>query len=179
MFNNFFCCLKQHLIRLVKREDYIYKLKKMRIRLITTIMAPFKKVYTGFDRKLFEYLMPPFSLASIERYEGQAPGDIIDLKFNVPFLGNWTVIIKEASLSHREYSFTDRGLRVPFGIDYWKHAHRVVARNNESCFIIDDIEYETSWVLLDYLLYLPLLLIFYPRKFFYKRYFEKKGNNKD
>ncbi|MFW5687717.1 MAG: hypothetical protein ACOCXV_02210 [Bacteroidota bacterium] len=145
----------------------------MRIRLVTTIMAPFKKVYKGFDRNLFEYLMPPFSMASIIRYEGQTPGDIIDLKFNVPFLGHWTVIIKEAHLSHREYSFVDRGLRVPFGIVYWRHAHRVVARNNKSCFIIDDIEYETSWVFLDYMLYLPLMAIFYPRKYFYKRYYKR------
>ncbi|TVQ12265.1 MAG: hypothetical protein EA361_11325 [Bacteroidetes bacterium] len=117
--------------------------------------------------------MPPFSLASLERYDGQNPGDLIDLKFNIPFLGHWTVIIKEAWLSHREYGFVDRGLRVPFGISYWQHIHRVVARNNHSCFIIDDIEYETSWKFLDYLLYLPLMTIFYPRKFQYRKFYKQ------
>lgn len=147
----------------------------MRIRLVTTVMAPFKEVYTGFNKKLFEYLMPPFRLAKIERYQGQEPGDIIDLRFRVPFVGNWTVIIKEKWLSYREYGFIDRGLRVPFGIVYWKHIHRVVARDKNTSFIIDDIEYETEWKVLDYLLYFPLMMIFWPRKFSYKKFFEKKG----
>ncbi len=145
----------------------------MRIRLITTINAPFERVHKDFNQKLFDYLMPPFSLASIERYDGQNPGDLIDLKFNIPILGHWTVIIKESWLSHREYGFVDRGLRVPFGISYWQHIHRVVARNNHSCFIIDDIEYETSWRFLDYLLYLPLMTIFYPRKYQYRKFYRQ------
>lgn len=144
----------------------------MKIRLVTTVLAPFKKVHQGFNRKLFEYMMPPFSLARIQRYEGQSPGDIVDIKFNIPFVGYWTVIIKESWLSHREYGFIDRGLRVPFGINYWKHIHRVVARDNQSSFIIDDIEYETAWKILDLILYLPMFLIFYPRKFQYKKYFK-------
>ncbi|MFN2395166.1 MAG: hypothetical protein ABR597_05710 [Bacteroidales bacterium] len=117
-------------------------------------------------------MMPPFSLARIERYEGQSPGDIVDMKFNIPFLGYWTVIIKESWTSNREYGFIDRGLRVPFGITYWKHIHRVVARNNQSSFIVDDIEYETAWKFLDVILYLPMFFIFYPRKFQYRKYFK-------
>jgi len=136
-------------------------------------MAPFKIVQKGFNKELFEYMMPPFSLARVVRYEGQGPGDIVEIKFNLPFMGYWTVIIKEAWLSHREYGFVDRGLRVPFGINYWKHIHRVVARNNDSTFIVDDIEYETSWKVLDFLLYFPLFMAFYPRKFQYQSYFKK------
>lgn len=143
----------------------------MRIRLITTVNATFERVHEGFNKELFDYLMPPFSLATIKRYEGQNPGDIIDLKFHVPFLGHWTVIIKETWLSYREYGFIDRGLRVPFGIRYWKHIHRVVARNNRTSFIIDDIEFETRSRILDYILYLPLMGIFYPRKFLYRKFF--------
>lgn len=141
--------------------------------MITTIQAPFKKVCGGFNKELFDFLMPPLSLARIARYEGQNPGDIIDLKFNVPFMGNWVVIIKESWLSHREYGFIDRGLKVPFGIVYWKHSHRIVARNNTSSFIIDEIEFETNWKLQDYLLYLPILMIFYPRKFLYQKYYRQ------
>jgi ligand-binding SRPBCC domain-containing protein len=147
----------------------------MRIRLITTVMSPFSYVREKFNQQLFEFLLPPFNLATIERYEGQNPGDIIDLKFNIPFIGkHWTVIIKESWLSHREYGFVDRGLRVPMGILYWKHVHRVVARDNKSCFIIDDIEFESSYKIFDYVLYMPLWLIFWPRKFQYKKYFEKR-----
>jgi ligand-binding SRPBCC domain-containing protein len=148
----------------------------MRIRYVTTVMAPFRQVYEGFNRKLFEFLMPPFNIVSITRYEGQNPGDIIDLKLNLPLLNNWTVIIKETWLSHREYGFTDRGLRSPAGIVYWKHIHRVVARNNDSSFIIDEIEFETSWKVLDYLLYLPMSLMFYLRQSRYKKYFNRLKN---
>jgi ligand-binding SRPBCC domain-containing protein len=143
----------------------------MRIRFVTTVMAPYKVVTKGFNRKLLEYLLPPFSF--IRRYEGQQPGDIIDLRLRVPFTTNWTVIIKDSWHSFKEYGFADRGLRVPMGIKYWQHSHRVVTRNDDSSFIIDDIEYETSYIILDYILYIPLFLSFYRRKFLYKKYFEK------
>jgi ligand-binding SRPBCC domain-containing protein len=145
----------------------------MRIRLVTTVKSPFNKVYEEFNIHLFKYLLPPFNLAEVLKYEGQNPGDIIDIKINVPFMSHWTVIIKDSWLSHREYGFTDRGLRLPLGIIYWKHTHRLVARDNHSCFIIDDLEYESSSVFLDYLLYIPLWMIFYPRKFLYPRYFRR------
>lgn len=145
----------------------------MRIRLITTVMAPFQSVHEGFNINLFKYLLPPLNLARIQRYEGQSPGDIIEIRFALPFITHWRVIIKESWQSHREYGFVDRGLRVPLGILYWKHTHRVVARDNKSSFIIDEIEYETSWLLQDYLLYLPLLATFYSRKFLYKRYYKQ------
>jgi ligand-binding SRPBCC domain-containing protein len=150
----------------------------MRIRLITTVKTPFKVVSTHFDRKLFEYLLPPLSLATIRRFEGQNPGDIIDVKLKLPFGRFWTVIIKESWSSAREYGFSDRGLRVPFGIKYWQHTHRVVARNESSSFIIDEIEYETSLLLLDYLIFIPLFLAFYPRKFQYPKYFKKLQDQK-
>lgn len=140
--------------------------------MITVIKAPFDKAHSGFNRDLFEFLLPPFKMAEVNKYEGQNPGDIIDLRFRIPFIGSWSVIIKEKWLSHREYGFIDRGLRVPFGISYWQHIHRVVARTPDSSFIIDDIEYETQWKLLDYLLYIPLFLAFFPRKSQYKKYYK-------
>jgi ligand-binding SRPBCC domain-containing protein len=168
--------LNNHTDRVVETLMGLEKLKNMRIRYVTTVMAPFRQVYEGFNQKLLEYLMPPFNVASVSRYEGQNPGDIIDIKFHLPLINNWTVIVKESWLSHREYGFTDRGLRVPAGIVYWKHIHRVVARNNESSFIIDDIEFETHWQLLDYLLYIPLWLLFYLRRPLYKKYFNRLKN---
>jgi len=144
----------------------------MRIRLITTVRKPFKIVYKGYDHELLKFMLPsPF--ARITRYEGQNPGDIIEICFKIPFMKNWTAIIKESWLSHREYGFIDRGLRVPLGISYWKHTHRVVARDNNSVFIIDDIEYETSSKIWDKILYIPLFLMFYRRMFLYKKYFRR------
>jgi ligand-binding SRPBCC domain-containing protein len=149
----------------------------MRIRIISTVYRPFKQVCEGFNLSLFKALLPPFGLVRLIRYEGQNPGDIIDLSFRIPFINNWTVIIKDSWFSHREYGFVDRGLRVPLGIEYWKHSHRVVARDNSSCFIIDDIEYESSWRLYDYILFPLIWFMFYPRKLMYGRYFKRLKNS--
>jgi ligand-binding SRPBCC domain-containing protein len=146
----------------------------MRIRYVTTIESPFQQVYEGFNRNLLEYLVP--AVATIIRYEGQNPGDIVDIKFKIPFMRNWTIIIKESWLSHREYGFIDRGLRLPAGLVYWQHTHRVIARDDVSCFIIDDVEFESAWQLWDYILYLPLKLLFFNRKFMYRRYYNQLKN---
>jgi len=145
----------------------------MRIRIVSTVYRPFKQVCEGFNISLFRALLPPLGLVRVVRYEGQNPGDIIDLSFRIPFISNWTVIIKDSWFSHREYGFVDRGLRVPLGIQYWKHSHRVVARDHLSSFIIDDIEYESPWRFYDYIL-LPIIWgMFFPRKFMYDRYFKR------
>lgn len=146
--------------------------------MITVVKAPFEMVYKGFNQALFEYLLPPFGMAKLLRYEGQSAGDLVEIKFRIPFIGIWSVIIKEKWLSHREYGFIDRGLKVPFGIDYWQHTHRVIGRDKDTSFIIDDIEYETRWKLLDILLYLPLWFAFYPRKMLYQKYYNKRWKSK-
>lgn len=50
--------------------------------------------------------------------------------------------------------------------------HRIVARTPDSAFIIDDIEFETSWKILDYLLYIPLYMMFFPRIYQYEKYYK-------
>jgi len=145
----------------------------MHIRLVTTVKKPFSIVYKNFNESLFKFLLPPLRLASIERNEGQNPGDIIEIRFNLPFIPNWKVIIKETWLNKKEYGFIDRGLKVPFYIIYWKHIHRVVTRDAKTSFIVDDIEYESHWKWLDYLLYMPFFLMFYPRKFLYKKFYKQ------
>ncbi len=141
--------------------------------MVTKVNAPFSEVSKGFNLKLFQFLLPPFRLAEIVRYQGQEPGDIVEMRFKLPFMGNWIVIIKESWLTPREYGFVDRGLRVPLGINYWAHTHRVVALSAESVFIVDEIEYESSWKWKDYLLYLPLLLMFASRKPLYRKFFQQ------
>jgi ligand-binding SRPBCC domain-containing protein len=165
----YFCDFKKiHRLYIVLRNILI---NNMRIRLVSTVMSPFRVVSENFNRQLFDYLLPRPPFAKVRRYEGQQPGDIIDIKLNLPFGRYWTVIIKDSWESAREFGFADRGLRVPFGIKYWQHIHRVVARNESSSFIIDDIEFETSYLLLDFLIYIPIFIAFYPRKYQYGKYF--------
>ncbi|GEM_PF-1141308 len=145
----------------------------MRIRLVTQVSVPLDIAVKGFNQDLFGFLMPSRALATLVKYEGQSPGDIVDIAFRIPFLSNWTVIIKDSWHLHREYGFVDRGLRAPMGIVYWEHIHRLVARDTQSCFIIDEMDYETRWNFLDFLLYLPLFSAFYFRTFKYEKYYRK------
>lgn len=147
----------------------------MRIRMVTTVKAPFDVVSGNFDRNLFEYLLPPVFPAVIRRYEGHMPGDIIDVLLKLPFGKHWTLITKETWKTAKEYGFAERGLRTPLGITYWHHTHRVVARNQNSSFIIDEIEFETSLYLTDYTHYVFLFGVLYYHKLMYSRYFKKFG----
>lgn len=141
----------------------------MKIRLVCQVKRPFAEVVEVFDRQLLTYLLPP--LGTLYQYEGQKIGDLVEVRFRIPLMKSWKVIVKEHWETHREYGFTDRGLQVPLGIVYWQHMHRVIARDNHSVFIVDDIEYETHLKIWDYLIYLPLYLGFYLRKPLYRRYF--------
>lgn len=127
----------------------------------------------GFNADLFKYLLPPLGLVSLVRYDGQQPGNIIHLRFNLLF-NDFKVVIKEVWTSGREYRFVDRGLIMPFGMTFWQHTHRVVSIGNNQSAIIDQIEFKTKWIITDLLLYPFLILGFFPRKWLYKRYYRRQ-----
>jgi len=143
--------------------------------MVTTVKAPFNIVCDNFDRKLFEYLLPSVLPAVVRRFEGHMPGDIVDVSIKIPFARYWTLITKETWKTAKEFGFTERGLRTPLGIKYWHHTHRVVARNHTSCFIIDEIEFETLFYFTDFTHYGILFGVLYYHKLMYSRYFKKLG----
>lgn len=145
----------------------------MRIRLKTRIKKDFHTVAAGFNQELFNYLLPPFGLARLERYDGQKPGDIVHIKFSLPFVNDFKVVIRDVWTSPKEYRFVDRGLVMPFSLEFWQHTHRVVALGEKRTAIIDQMEFRTRWQLLDWLIWPMLFLSFFPRKWQYKRYFER------
>ncbi len=145
----------------------------MKIVLKTLIRRNFETVVDGFNRDLFTYLLPPSLIAKLVRYDGQQRGDFIHLRFRLPFINDWKVVIKEVQHTDKEYRFVDRGLKMPFGLIYWQHVHRVVSLGKDRCVIVDEMEYESSWILQDLINYVLLYLAFFPRKFLYKKYFEK------
>ena len=147
----------------------------MRILLKSKVNKPFRQVADGFNEKLFRHLMPPFGLARLVRYDGQNPGDIVHIRFALPFFNEFKVVIRDVYTSPKEYRFVDRGLVMPFGIKFWQHAHRVVALKEDKSAVIDHIEFKTAWWILDFLLYPILLLSFLPRTWQYPRYFKRTG----
>jgi len=143
----------------------------MRIVFKTTIDRDLFTVSGSFDEQLFKYLMPPLGFAKIVRYEGQEHGNIVEIGFRIPFMRNWIVVIKDSWKHSREFVFVDRGLQVPLGIYYWQHIHKIVSLGKNRCVIIDDIEFESSFILQDYINYVLLYLMFFPRRYLYRKYF--------
>jgi hypothetical protein len=145
----------------------------MKITLKTRIRRDFHTVAAGYNQDLFHYLLPPLGMAKLERYDGQKPGDIVHIKFRLPFVNDFKVVIRDVWTSPKEYRFVDRGLVMPFRLEFWQHTHRVVSLGENRAAIIDQIEFHTDWFLLDLLVYPMLFLSFFPRKWQYKHYFER------
>jgi len=82
----------------------------------------------------------------------------------------WSSTITEDVDTKDEWYFIDQGVKMPFGLQYWQHKHRVKKIKELSCEIIDEISFDTGKLFLNYLLF-PFLwgMIFY-RKPFYKKY---------
>ena len=145
----------------------------MKITLKTRIRRDFHSVAAGYNQDLFHYLLPPFGMAKLERYDGQKPGDIVHIKFRLPFVNDFKVVIRDVWTSPKEYRFVDRGLVMPFRLEFWQHTHRVVSLGEKRAAIIDQMVFHTGWFLLDLLVYPMLFLSFFPRKWQYKHYFER------
>lgn len=143
----------------------------MKIHLVTSIAKDYKEVYSSFNKELFEFLSPVFPRIKVIRFDGSKKGDTIELKLGFPLYKNW--ISKITISEENEYLcfFIDEGRILPPGIIYWKHKHIVKKTGNNTCEIIDDIEFK-SWNKFFSMLFYPLLFIsFYPRKKLYKKFF--------
>jgi ligand-binding SRPBCC domain-containing protein len=149
----------------------------MKIVLKTSVNRDFQTVVRGFNKDLFEYLMPPLGLAVLKRYDGQEHGDMVHIGFRLPLLKDFKVVIRDSGREEKVYWFVDRGLEMPLGLEFWQHEHRVVSLGKNKCVIIDHIEFDSKWRLLNLLNYLLLLLAFLPRMALYRRYYYHRFKN--
>lgn len=145
----------------------------MRIIFKTSIERDFHEVARGFNQGLFEYLIPSYCLPVVKRYDGQDHGDMVHLSFRFPGINDWKVVVKESGMSEKSYWLVHRGLVMPFRLSFWQHIHRVVSLGKHKCAIIDHIEFDSKWKILNPINYLLLLFIFLPRRILYRRYFHK------
>jgi ligand-binding SRPBCC domain-containing protein len=137
----------------------------------TPIQAPISHVKDLFTADLLLRLSPPFPRVSLQRFDGCKKNDNVILVINLLFTKvTWSSLITEDALTTDEWYFFDQGVKMPFGLRYWQHKHRVKKINDVSCEIIDEISFDTRNEFLNYLLF-PFLwgMIFY-RKPFYKKY---------
>jgi len=145
----------------------------MHIILETVVQAALPDVWSGFDRKLFDQLSPPFPPVEVVRFDGCLRGDVVILRLNfLMFRQDWESLITDQQTRADEIYFIDEGVRLPFFLRYWRHRHRLVRHESGGTVVIDDITFRTPFRLLDYLMYPLLWAQFAYRKPIYKRVFK-------
>lgn len=111
-------------------------------------------VWSNFNEKLLSKLAPPFPIARIIQFDGCNAQDkvIIELDFLV-YKTRWSSVITSYISDSTSHVFVDEGTQVPFGIIKWRHEHRIEYINKTQSLIIDNIQFQTRYKLLDWLLF--------------------------
>lgn len=138
----------------------------MKIRISTPIQRNFRDVFSLFNLKLFEALKPPVVNLKVERFDGCKKGDEVHL---IVAGQRWVSHITDYVENEDEIYFIDRGVIIPPPLSSWLHIHRIERSGENSCNVIDDIEYSTGNVFIDKLIYPALYAMFAMRKPIYKR----------
>jgi ligand-binding SRPBCC domain-containing protein len=142
----------------------------MKFKMTTLIDNHFQAVWLKFNRQLFENLKPSFLSLNVVRFDGCRQGDTFDLKIGI--FGQWIEwkgkISKHAELTSECY-FIDEGLVLPRPLTFWQHKHRIVKSGVDKSFVIDEVEYKTNSIFLDYFIYPGILIGFFLRKPYYRK----------
>lgn len=138
----------------------------MKILLTTPIEKNYRAVFSLFNLKLFEALKPPVVKLVVTRFDGCKKGDEVHLNVSGQ---RWVSHITEYYESDDEIYFVDIGVIIPPPLSKWRHVHKIERTGENSCNVIDDIEYTTGNTLLDKLIYPALYAMFSMRKPIYKR----------
>ena len=89
--------------------------------------------------------------------------------FLICFVAFLSIVKSELINNEDEIYFIDRGVIIPPPIKSWLHIHRIERSGENSCNVIDDIEYSTGNAFIDKLIYPALYAMFAMRKPIYKR----------
>ena len=143
----------------------------MTLTLKTKVNGNYLRVMDRFDLDLFEALKPVGAKMEIIEFTGSKTGDTVALRFLSPIKAEWVSKITAHGADDKQAYFIYEGETLPFPLKEWKHKHIVEKVDDDKSIIIDDISFSCGNKFLDYFLYLPLIISFYPRKRIYKRYF--------
>ncbi len=128
----------------------------MKLVLKTNVKQTPKQVWAGFNQALFEKLAPPFPRIRLLRFDGSTTGCTVAVELNfILFRQTWQSEITEHGENEDEIWFVDQGSQLPFFLKFWRHRHRLL-RTETGTQIVDDIEYRTGSLLMDYMMY-PLM----------------------
>ena len=141
----------------------------MKIKITTPINRNYREVFALFNQKLFEALKPPVINLVVERFDGCKKGDEVHLRVAGQ---RWVSHITDYVENKDEIYFVDRGVIIPPPLKSWLHFHRIERSGENSCNVIDDIEYSSGNALLDKIIYPAIYAMFSMRKSIYKRELE-------
>ena len=146
----------------------------MHIHLRTPVQQDYLSVFKAFDGQLFRKLSPPYPRLKLLRFDGSAPGDMVEVELQTGIRSfRWTSLITERRITETEAYFIDQGQELPPPLRYWRHKH-LITRNGSGAIIHDLITYSTGIKLVDLLLYPIMLAQFGMRKPVYQKVFRRK-----
>ncbi len=147
----------------------------MNINIKTKISAPFNVLLENFNQELFLYLKPPLMEVDLKQFDGCRKNDSIILELSHLFGKNtWESLVTEEAKTDKTWYFIDEGKILPPPLKDWRHTHIVHKINEEECYLIDDINYKSSNVFLDVILFPVIYFQFWFRKNKYQQYFKIK-----
>jgi len=145
----------------------------MRIFIKTRVQNNLRSIHQKFDQNLFEKLSPPLMTVKVERFDGCLKDHEVHLLIQSLIVRNkWISKITTSELNEKVFYFIDEGIEIPPPLKSWKHIHRVEAIDENSCYVIDDINFTSGSKALDVLLYPFLFGMFKFRQPIYKRELE-------
>ncbi len=143
----------------------------MQVYLKTHVAQNYRSVFNAFDEQLFLKLAPPYPRLTLSRFDGSAPGDLVEVEMKTGFSSHrWTSLITESRITESEAYFIDEGQELPFPLKHWQHKHLITRESNGSV-IHDIIDYSTDNGLLDMALYPLVVAQFSMRKPIYRKIF--------
>ena len=144
----------------------------MNILIKTRLSKNYKEVFKGFDLELFKALKPPLINLNVARFDGCKKGDEVHLEIGIgPLKQKWISHITDDFINKKECTFVDEGHILPPPLKDWKHTHRILNIDENTCEIQDDINFSSGNSLLDFFLYPALYAQFALRIPVYKKFF--------
>ncbi len=144
----------------------------MHLRFSTRVKASYLSVKGKFNEDLFLKLNPPFPPVKLKEFGGCKRGDKVHLQLNfIFFKQDWISEITFDNTDEKVFEFIDEGTCLPFFLKKWKHHHVVENSGNNESIIIDDITFNSPFIIMDFFLYPVLWLQFVYRKPIYKKFF--------
>lgn len=145
----------------------------MLLHLQTAVQQDHLSVFHAFDEQLFRKLAPPYPRLKLLRFDGSAPGDVVEVELKTGIKSfRWTSLITEREITDKAAWFVDEGQEVPPPLRKWRHKH-LVTQHGGGAIIHDIIEYSTGYKALDVILYPFMLAAFGMRKPVYRKVFLK------